>query len=641
MAFTPAFLDELRGRLSLASVIGRRVKLTRRGREYSGLCPFHNEKSPSFTVNEDKGFFHCFGCGAHGDVIGFEMRIANLPFPEAVEKLAQELGLEVPVSTPEERVRAVRESGLHEVMESACVWFERQLRGPRGAEALDYLRRRGLDDETLARFRLGFAPDSRDGLKTALMSDERPESLLVEAGLLKKPEEGGTRDLFRGRVMFPITDRRGRVIAFGGRILGDGQPKYLNSPDTPLFHKGRVLYGLALARSRARDLGKVVVSEGYMDVIALHRAGFDYAVAPLGTAMTEAQLEEVWKLSDEPILSFDGDGAGIRAAQRAADRALPLLKPGKSLRIALIPPPEDPDSLIRKSGAGAMQAVLDRAEPLHELIWRGLIEGRPLDTPERRAALEADMLEKVRGIEDRGVASAYERMFRDKLRDLMWQASRAARAPAVKSAGAPNGGWRRDFRGGAGGGNRWSEVPRTRLNLPPLTASSLLQTSESSDGFAVEDDLNDLRERILLATVLNHPALGESVAEALGSITFGDKALDNLRRETLKHLVANPGQDSGELHHTLGSRGFSEALDLLLSSSVYAHAAFAKPSAEFEKARTGWEHAFRLYTHRDLQRDVDRAEAALAERTSLESFNHVVTLARQAARDKASGDADG
>ncbi len=328
MAFPPRFLDELRQRVSLAEIVGRRVKLVRRGREYIGLCPFHKEKTPSFSVVEDKGFYHCFGCGAHGDVIGFVMQTENLSFPEAVEQLARQAGLDVPQESREERERAARQATLQGAVDAACVYFEQMLYGPDGRAARAYLERRGLDEATIRRFRLGYAPDGRDHLKRAL-AKEFPEPLLIEAGLLRKPEGGGeTYDYFRDRVIFPIGDRRGRIIAFGGRVMGDGQPKYLNSPDTPLFQKGRVLYGWALARAAAAKEPSAIVVEGYMDVIALHRAGFATAVAPLGTALTEAQIEELWRLAPEPILCFDGDAAGQRAASRALARALPILKPG-------------------------------------------------------------------------------------------------------------------------------------------------------------------------------------------------------------------------------------------------------------------------------------------------------------------------
>src|SRR5580692_6144418 len=357
--------------MSLAELIGRRVRLTRRGREYVGLCPFHNEKSPSFCVVEDKGFFHCFGCGAHGDAIGYAMRADNVDFVEAIERLAGVAGLAVPQSTPQERERAQRQKTLLEAMQAAAEFYEKRLWSPFGRAGLDYLRARGLDDETIRRFRLGWAPEDRQSLRRALGA-EYPEPMLLEAGLIRASDRGGDPpdqvrgrlyDYFGNRVMFPITDRAGRVIAFGARTLGDDQPKYLNSPDTPLFEKGRVLYNWAGARAqigREGDVGAngVIVAEGYMDVIGLHRGGFATAVAPLGTALTETQLHELWRLSPEPVLCFDGDSAGQRAALRALNRALPLLKPGRSLRFAVVPAGEDPDSLIRARGPDAFAEVL-------------------------------------------------------------------------------------------------------------------------------------------------------------------------------------------------------------------------------------------------------------------------------------------
>src|SRR5579884_312472 len=327
MAFPPGFLDELRNRVSLADLVGRRVRLVRKGREHAGLCPFHNEKTPSFYVVEDKGFFHCFGCGAHGDAIGYVMRSENLDFIEAVERLAGEAGIAVPQQTPHERERAQRQKTLLEASEAAAAFYEDQLWAPAGGRAREYLMARGLDDETIRRFRLGWAPDGRQALRRALTAASFAEPLLVEAGLLRRPDEGEAYDYFRGRVMFPIGDRAGRVIAFGARTLGDDQPKYLNSPDTPVFEKGRVLYAWAAARAHlGRDpQASAIVVEGYMDAIALHRAGFGGAVVPLGPALTEMQLYELWRLSAEPVLCFDGDAAGQRAALRALDRALPLL----------------------------------------------------------------------------------------------------------------------------------------------------------------------------------------------------------------------------------------------------------------------------------------------------------------------------
>jgi DNA primase len=355
MAFSPAFLDELRARINLSDVVGRRVRLIRRGHEHSGLCPFHNEKTPSFTLNDDKGFFHCFGCGAHGDVIGFVMKTENLSFPEAVERLADEAGLAIPKSAPEDAARAKVELSLFAVTEAAGKWFQERLRAPDGRIAREYLAGRGVDAQTIARFRLGFAPDGRGALKSALAAQGFPESLMITAGLLVVPEDGRPAyDRFRGRLMFPIEDPRGRVVAFGGRILGDGEPKYLNSPETPLFHKGRQLYGLRHAREilKAPNLAgqpSLLVVEGYMDAIAALSVGIA-AVAPLGTALGEDQIALLWRLVAEPVLCFDGDSAGLRAAGRAAERGLPLVKPGFSLSFATLPKGDDPDTLVRCAG---------------------------------------------------------------------------------------------------------------------------------------------------------------------------------------------------------------------------------------------------------------------------------------------------
>ncbi|HLJ63670.1 MAG TPA: DNA primase, partial [Stellaceae bacterium] len=344
MSFPPAFLDELRRRLSLAERVGRRVKLIRRGREFIGLCPFHNEKTPSFSVVEEKEFYHCFGCGAHGDIISFCMQTESLSFPEAVETLARQAGLDLPKPDPEARARFEARVSLQQAIEAACVFFEERLASAQGAPARAYLERRGLDPATITRFRLGYAPEGRQALKRAL-GEKFPDSMLIEAGLIRKGEDGASFDYFHHRVMFPISDRRGEIIAFGARTLGDGQPKYLNSPETPLFQKGQVLYGLATARAAAARQPQAIVTEGYLDVIALQRAGFTTAVAPLGTALGEAQLAELWRMAPEPVLCFDGDAAGERAAARALERALPLLKPGFSLRFASLPAGEDPDTL--------------------------------------------------------------------------------------------------------------------------------------------------------------------------------------------------------------------------------------------------------------------------------------------------------
>ena len=297
MTLPPQFLDELRARLPISAVVGKRIRLIRAGREHKACCPFHNEKTPSFTVNDQKGFFHCFGCGAHGDVIGFVMQHDRLPFMEAVEQLAAEAGLEVPKPSPQDRERQERQRGLHDLVEAAARFFQAQLGAPGGRMARDYLAGRGLDEEMIARFRLGYAPTDSRALIRALTEQGFEVPAMIEAGLARQPEDGrAPYAFFRHRVMFPVTDRRGRAVAFGGRILeGDG-PKYINSPDTPLFHKGRMLYALAQAARAIADGQPAIIVEGYLDVIALHQAGFAGAVAPLGTALTEDQVALLWRL---------------------------------------------------------------------------------------------------------------------------------------------------------------------------------------------------------------------------------------------------------------------------------------------------------------------------------------------------------
>ena len=580
MSFSPQFLDELRARIGLADTIARKVKLTRRGREFSGLCPFHGEKTPSFTVNEDKGFYHCFGCGAHGDVIGFVMRADNLSFPEAVERLAEQAGLAVPASSPEERQRAQEAVSLYAVTEKACAHFARELAGARGRAARDYLARRGLDETAVARFRLGYAPDSRTALKTALMGGGVTESLLVTAGLLIVPEDGRpSYDRFRGRVVFPIFDRRGRPIAFGGRVLGEGEPKYLNSPDTPLFQKGQVLYGWAHALKGARETGTLVVTEGYMDVIALTAAGIP-AMAPLGTALTESQILALWRVVPEPVLCFDGDAAGARAAARAAERALPLLRPGLSFRFVALPRGEDPDSLVRARGARGMESLLATAAPLAEVIWNLEVRGRPVDTPERRALIEKRLMERARAIADRGVQEHYLREFRARLR--------AAFADFSPVAGA-----RRRARPGAATG-------RARLASDPLMAGA--------EGSA------EARERVLVATVLNHPEILAEVAEELSGAEIGNHELDSLRQAILE-IAATGGVPGAEaLAQALAERGFRRTVEALSGAAARVLDWFARPGAARADALIGFRQVLALHQRfGGLRAALEAGESALAE----------------------------
>lgn len=598
MAFPPAFLDELRTRLSIAEVIQRRVRLQKRGREFTGLCPFHNEKTPSFTVSEEKGFFHCFGCGAHGDVVGFVMRADGLSFPEAVERLAEQAGLPVPKGTPEDRQKAERQATLLGVMESAAAWFEAQLSTPAGRRGRDYLLGRGLEERTIARFRLGFAPDSRNGLRSALLKDGFPEALIVEAGLVIRPDSGDAYDRFRGRVMFPITDRRGRVIAFGGRILDDGQPKYLNSPETPLFHKGRVLYGLAQALKAARDAGEVVVAEGYMDVIAMAQAGITQAVAPLGTALTEEQILELWRLAPEPILCFDGDAAGQRAAARAAERALPLLKPGHSVRFALLPAGDDPDSLIRHGGPGALREILDAARPLADVIWEAETRGCRLDTPERRAGLRQALKDRIARIADRSVAEDY----RLEMERRLAEAFGGTQGPRAKgfSGQAP---WRGSRRGARQSG------------VGLAGAAAELGGQAARQGV---QRLERMQQEVLLAIVVNHPALLYGHAEQLAGAPIASAELDRLRRALVDLAANHPDLDSAEAKGHLSQQGFSGILDALFVGTRTI--SFVDPRASIAQAEEGFVHVLGLMQEREAKRETEAAAKRLAEEFTEEAL---------------------
>ena len=424
MTLSPAWLDELRARTLLSALIGKSTKLQRAGREWKACCPFHNEKTPSFTINDDKGFYHCFGCGAHGDAIRWMTDQRGLPFMDAVKELAQAAGMEVPAQDPRAREKAERASTLHEVMAQAEAWFVEQLGRAEGAHARAYLQKRGISEALARQFRIGFAPDTRTGLRSALK--EAGDDKLVECGLLIRPEEGGREpyDRFRGRLMIPIRDARGRTIAFGGRILGEGEPKYLNSPETVLFDKGRTLFNLDKAAAASRKADRVIVVEGYMDVIALAGAGIEEAVAPLGTALTEHQLERLWRTAETPILCFDGDKAGQKAAIRAAQRALPMIAPGRTLRFALLPGGQDPDDLVKAGGVSAVERILDEAISLDELLWRAEHEAQPLGTPEARAGLRKRLGDLAATIQDGDVRYQYQMEFRRRFDELFGQARR-------------------------------------------------------------------------------------------------------------------------------------------------------------------------------------------------------------------------
>ena len=569
MAFPPEFLDRLRASVPLVDTVARRVRLTKRGREYTGLCPFHNEKSPSFTVSDDKGFFHCFGCGAHGDVIGFIMRTEGLTFPEAVQKIAGEAGIPLPDRSPADRERERQRATLYDVVEAACAWFEEQLQQREGAAARDYLARRGVAWDSATTFRLGYAPNRRGALRQAMNARGIGDDQLVAAGLMKQPGDGGPlRDYFFDRLIFPITDRRGHVIAFGGRALGDSPAKYLNSPDTELFHKGQVLYNLARARRAAHDGAEVIVCEGYMDVIALWQTGFPAAVAPLGTAVTAEQIQSLWRLTAEPVICLDGDAAGQRAGFRLVERALPILKPGFSLRFAFLPGGEDPDSLVQAQGAGAFRELLQGAGPLADMLWRRTLANRRVETPEQQAAVRHDLRAAVREIADKTVQDAYWQAMESRFRETFHR--RPTRGKGRGSSGGRSHGGRGILAG----------IPRPSVNT-----------------------LERRQEQAFIAAFLHHPGLLVEFAEELAEIALSSADLDRLRRDLLDVAAIHENLDAIELGRHLRQIADSSVVDAVKNPDLYRLWPFADPAGTIQDARAGVQHILSLY----------RERAALAE----------------------------
>lgn len=518
MRYPPSLLDDIRARLPVSAVVGRRVKLTRAGREWKGLSPFNQEKTPSFFVNDQKGSFFDFSSGKNGDIFKFVMETEGLSFPEAVERLAGEAGVELPKFSAEaERVEQERK-GLGEAMELAAQWFQQQLRERAGGNARDYLKGRDLLPAVQAEFRIGYAPNERFGLRDHLAGKGVSVEVMVEAGLLISVEEVAVPyDRFRDRVMFPICDAKGRVIAFGGRALQkDAQAKYLNSPETPLFHKGRTLYNLHRARKAAHERANLIAVEGYVDVIALARAGFSEAVAPLGTALTEEQLALMWRMAGEPVLCFDGDKAGVKAAHRAIDVALPHLQPGRTLRFAFLPGGQDPDELLRSSGPEAIAAVLNRPRSFVDVLFAREAEREPLDTPERRADLEKRLRDCVGAIRDETVRKHYREAMDERVRGLFRQ-SHAPRSGT--RAGAGNAPLRR--------GGRF-QPPVTTPKTPVAISGRLAQSAMFSGA-----SQGNAREAALVVAAVHQPAILEGEAELLAALEIGNRPLARLRQALL------------------------------------------------------------------------------------------------------------
>ena len=432
------FIDELRERVSIVDVVGAKVKLVKKGREYQGLCPFHNEKTPSFTVNEAKGFYHCFGCGAHGDILKFEMDANGLPFMDAIQKLAHQAGLSVPKFSKANAENVEEKKSLYDIMEQACLFFEKNLYMPVGAEGLKYFReKRGLSDEVIKKFRLGYAPNN-NGLMAHLKSLGVDEKDLNDLGLMTIPEDKTRKnhDFFRNRVMIPITNKQGKIIAFGGRVMEKIEPKYLNSPETPIFNKRRNLYNLDKARESGYKEKKLIISEGYMDVIALDRYGFNYAVAPLGTALTEEQIMEAWKVTNEPILCLDGDAPGTKAAMRSVDRVLPILKAGYSIKFLFLPENMDPDEYLQAYGKESFANLLTKTKPLIDILWQKYTDGVDASTPERKAMIEKTLITEINKIGDLTVRNYYMQEIKSRIYNAF--RPKVVKAEAKPSVGVEN-----------------------------------------------------------------------------------------------------------------------------------------------------------------------------------------------------------
>src|SRR5579872_6803135 len=636
MRFPPSFLDELKARLPVSEVVGRRVKLKKAGREWKGLSPFQQEKTPSFTVNDQKQFYHDFSTGKHGNIFDFLMETEGVSFPEAVERLAVMAGLPLPAATPDAARFEARRKTLHDVMELAAKFFADTLASRNGAKARGYLADRAISPATQLQFRIGYAPPDRFALKEHLGNQGISVEDMVEAGLLVAGEDIPVPyDRFRDRVMFPITDARGRVIAFGGRALEKDVPaKYLNSPETPLFHKGDNLYNLSSARQAAHNGSPIVVVEGYVDVIAMVTAGFPATVAPLGTALTENQLALLWKMADEPTLCFDGDRAGQKAAWRAADLALPQLLPGKSLRFALLPEGQDPDDLARTGGRAAIEEVIASSRGLADMIWSREIEGGAFSTPERRAALEKRVGELSNAIRDEVVRRYYRQDLAKRLQQSF--------APETPRGGYPYAGnGRGGFRGGQGGAyGRESGRPfgaratgriagqGGRAAGPAFglaggayqPASSQLAASPLLRG---QRSAMSRREALILQCLLNHPWLLHDHLEEVAALELAHGEAHKLRAGIIAafahehHHHSEPSEQSDKLRADLAMSGFSKEIQRVEGAITTVAVWGARAGAAREDVLATWHQLVSLHRqYHSLLRELKDAELALGEEAS-------------------------
>ena len=589
MAIPDGFIDEIKARIRPSDLIGRTVALKRQGREFAGLSPFKKERTPSFFVNDEKGFYHCFASQEHGDVFTWLQKTQGLSFMEAVEALAAEAGLEVPKAEQRSPEAEAQRKSLLEWIEAAQSWFIRQLQSPAGEEARAYLERRGLTRGDMERFGLGFAPDSRKGLTNALRQKGAKAHELIEAGLIIGPEDGGEPyDRFRGRVMFPITDARGRLVAFGGRALSkEARAKYLNSPETPLFHKGSILYRYFDARAFASDpkvkAKGLIVAEGYMDVIAFARAGLGQAVAPLGTALTESQIKLLWRAGPEPVVCLDGDAAGTRAAALAAERALPLLEPGKTLRFVFLEDGADPDDLLRDKGPEALKSAVANPKPLIDVIWEREVAAEPLDDPDRRAGFRKRLRALAAKIEDPDVKAEYRAELDARMESLFARAQ-----PARARSGGFQGGGGFQRSGGRGKGG---------FAPPPRPTGELIKARK-------QDRAHPLARQLLLAAV-EYPEIADAEAETLAETPFGP--LDSLRDAILDACLSGESVLDGGLREALIRRGYGSELARLTIDLAPMRAGLGGDEADAESRNEAWRRLSASYMER-VARDARIAE---------------------------------
>jgi DNA primase len=626
MRFSPQFLDELRARLPVSEVVGRRVKLRKAGREWKGLSPFNKEKTPSFFVNDQKMAWFDFSSGKNGSIFDFVMITEGLSFPEAVERLAAQAGMPLPQVSHEDEARDQRRKTLNDVVELAAKFFEATLAARTGAKARGYLADRGLDPATQLKFRLGYAPSERFALKEYLGKENVPVEDMIEAGLLVAGDDIPVPyDRFRDRVMFPITDVRGRVIAFGGRALEkDAQAKYLNSPETPLFHKGATLYNIAAARAAAHKGAPVIAVEGYVDVIAMVSVGCEATVAPLGTALTAEQLSLMWKMADEPTLCFDGDAAGRRAAYKAVDTALPLIRPGKSLKFASLPEGQDPDDLVRAGGREAVNEVLAASRPLAQVLWMRETEAGAFDTPERRAALEARIGEVTALITDDSVRKYYRQDFGDRLRQLFnGDRNRGARRDAPRTPFTPRGGrgsmGAPQARGGSRGGferQRPSAVPfgggSYVVASPQFTTSPVLRGPRAVPR----------REALILQAIVNHPWLAHDHLEELAGLEFRHADTQKLKGALLDFLAQDGDLVSESLRSKLAAQGHDSLLMRVEKAITTANVWGARADAGPEDVLMTWKQLVALHRQwHSLLKELKDAEQALGQESTEANYS--------------------